>query len=422
METRSSLTAALSLLIIAFHCLYYFPVIETLGHDSGYSPQRIAAVALLFAGLSCIVFGFLRSALNTFSDYSIVVKFFYSIFLLWCLVIVAKSVSLDLKETWQLFNRADGAGPWMIPLVMLLGGKMLTWQRLNKIFIVHTTIAIACAVIAVLFFQNETSAFRPFAFYRFGMLYAAGFLLMTWHYQRNFARMAGLIGIMTYGFIAFLSSARHGLVTMLYVLLTFIFLRQLQAEGVMNKLKGIYLNIFALMVLAMFVFVAVSFSGYVQGRLVTFEKKLTQDSRSKVVKEFINNMEKSPYLITGSGAAGTYKSYLFKKNYSKISQRPNIENGYLQLVHKGGIVMLVLFLLLAVPAAFVGILYSNNWFTRTTGFLVFGRLIDMVPYGLPWSDPSYILFWLCVGACLNPRFRRMSDAEISLYPAVPERA
>jgi hypothetical protein len=132
---------------------------------------------------------------------------------------------------------------------------------------------------------------------------------------------------------------------------------------------------------------------------------------------------KSPYLlITGSGASGTYTSSLYRKDYSKITKRPNIENGYLQLVHKGGIVMLALFLFMTVPAAFMGILFSNNWFTRTTGFLVFGRLIDMVAYGLPWTDPSYILFWLCVGACLNPRFRRMRDSEVSLHLVVTERA
>lgn len=420
METRFSIRAALSLSIIAINFIYCFPVIETLGHGTGYSVQRVAAVLLLSSGLSFIAFGYLISVLTTFSDYSMVVKFFYSIFLFWCLFVIANSVSMDLGATWQLFNRADGAGPWIIPLIMLLGGQVTTWQRLNRVFVLHTAIGIACAVIVVLFFKNEMSAFRPFAFFRFGMLYAGGFLLLTWHYQRNFARMAGLIGIVSYGFIAFLASARHGLITTLYVLLTFLFLRQLQVEGVVNKLKGIYLTVFGVIALVVISIVAVNYSGYVQGRYLQFEKKLTQDSRSVVITEFVNYAENSPYLVTGSGALGTYKTRLFY--HTGVTKRGNIENGYLQLVHKGGIVMLVLFLLLVYPAAFMAIFFSCNWFTRITGFMVFGRLIDMVPYGIPWTDPSYILFWLCVGACLNPRFRRMSDAEVSLYPVVPERA
>jgi hypothetical protein len=347
------------------------------------------------------------------------VKFIYVIFLIWCLVVVLTSFSMDLGATWQLFNRADGAGPWIVPLVMLLGGQLITWQRLNRLFVVHTAIAIAVALIVFIFFANETSSFRPFAFYRFGMLYASGFLLLTWQYQRNFARMAGLIGIVSYGFIAFLASARHGLVTTLYIMLTFIFIRQLQAKGVMNKMKGIYLNAFAVIALVAISVVAVNFSGYVQGRLTTFNNKLMQDSRSMVITEFVNYVKKSPYLVTGSGALGSYKTRLFY--HTGVTERPNIENGYLQLVHKGGIVMLLLFLLVVFPAAFMAIFFSSNWLTRATGFLVLGRLIDMVPYGLPWTDPSYILFWLCVGACLNPRFRRMSEADISLCPAVQER-
>ena len=83
--------------------------------------------------------------------------------------------------------------------------------------------------------------------------------------------------------------------------------------------------------------------------------------------------------------------------------------------------MLVLFLLVTVPAALLGLFGSSNWFTRIAGVLVFGRLIDMVFYGLPWTDPAYVLFWLCVGACLNPRLRRTKETDISNYLAIPQK-
>ena len=320
---------------------------------------------------------------------------------------------MNLENTWQLFNRADGAGPWVIPLIMVLGGKLATWQRLNRVFIVHTTIAVAFAVIIVLFFKDENSAIRPFAFYRFGMLYASGFLLLTWYQQKYYARMIGLIGFLTYGFIAFLSLARHGLLTFLYTILIFLVIRQFQVKDMFRKIKGVYIYAFAVLLIVGMQIVTINYSEYVQNKTALLEKKLVQDSRSPVIKEFIDYVTNNPKLmLVGSGALGTYKTQLFL--YVGITQRDNIENGYLQLVHKGGIIMLVLFLALSVPAAYMGIFFSLNWFTRITGFIVLGRLIDMFTYGLPWTDPSYMIFWLSVGACLNPCLRRMNNKDISL--------
>jgi len=418
MELNFFQRMALLFTVLSINIIYIFPVVETIGHGTGYSVQRIAAALLISSSILLMVFSGLMSLIGVFIEYLLFTKITYLMFTCWCLVVVMKSVSMSLGDTWQMFNRADGAGPWFVPFVMLLGGQIVTWQRLNIVFLMHTVGAIFLAVIVVLFFKNETSAFRPFAFYRFGLLYASGFLLLTWRYQRPFARKVGIVGVLTYGFIAFLALARHGLVTTLYVLFVFMLVRQLQVQGLFNKIKGVYLKIFGILVIVVALATAVYASEYVAARYNKFLNKFGQDSRSMVIKEFVKYAKNSEYLITGSGAMGTYKTYLFRG----ITKRENIENGYLQLVHKGGIVMLVLFLFMAIPAALMGILRSSNWFTRITGFLVLGRLIDMFPYGIPWTDSSYILFWLCVGACLSPQLRRMCDADISLHNTVLKEA
>jgi hypothetical protein len=386
-----------------------------------YSAPHLASVFLMSSGIALLGLASLMSLPDAFGEYPLCAKTNWSLLIIWCAAAILMSFSMDARATWQLFNRADGAGPWLIPMLMLLGGQMATWRRLNSIFVVHTVIAVFLAAIVVLFFKSEASPFRPAEFYKFGMMYAGGFLFLTWSYQRKFARLVGLAGIVTYGFIAFVASWRHGLVTFLYVLVAFMLIRQLQTRGFLNKVLAVYLYTFGIMVLAVTLIAAVSTSDYLMTRSEKFKKKFGQDSRSAVIKEFMKYEDKNPGLfITGSGALGTYPSALFTDR--GISKRENIENGYLQIIHKGGLIMLVLFLAVTVPAALLGLFGSLNWFTRIAGVLVFGRLMDMILYGIPWTDPSYILFWLCVGACLNPLLRRLRDTDISLVQVSPRTA
>ena len=404
---------AATFLAMSIGVLYLYPVVEVFGHGMAYSLPHLASVFLVASGIVLLGFAALLSLSDAFRPYPWCAKTTWSMLVLWCSAVILMSVSTDLRATWQLFNRVDGAGPWVIPMIMLLGGQMATWRRLNTLFIVHTAFAVFFAGLVVLFFRSEASSFRPSEFFKFGLLYAGGFLFLTWSYQRKFARLVGLAGTLAYGFIAFVASWRHGLVTCLYLVLAFMLIRQMQTKGLLNKMLTVYLYLFGMMLLAVVLMVAVNSSDYLTMRTERFQRKFGQDSRSAVIKEFLAYENRNPnLLITGSGALGTYTSVLFTDR--NISKRENIENGYLQIVHKGGLIMLVLFLAVTVPASLLGLFGSSNWFTRITGVLVFGRLTDMVLYGIPWTDPSYVLFWLCVGACLNPRLRRLRDADISI--------
>eukprot|EP00825_Cyclidium_porcatum_P051101 TRINITY_DN9290_c0_g1_i1.p1 TRINITY_DN9290_c0_g1~~TRINITY_DN9290_c0_g1_i1.p1 ORF type:complete len:146 (+),score=25.13 TRINITY_DN9290_c0_g1_i1:201-638(+) len=102
-------------------------------------------------------------------------------------------------------------------------------------------------------------------------------------------------------------------------------------------------------------------------------------------------------LIYGKGFDGTYYAPTIEEN----DYRSIIECGYLQTILKGGIVNLALFLLIAVPAAFLGIVKSNNTIAMAAGTIIILWLIDMFPWGMPALSIRYILVWICIGICYS---------------------
>ena len=143
-------------------------------------------------------------------------------------------------------------------------------------------------------------------------------------------------------------------------------------------------------------------------------ERLTEDSRSYVVDNFFKDMEKD--MLFGKGMNGKYYSPIEETAYvedgvkfDEIEFRDMIENGYLQSVLSGGIVNVVLFLLTILPAAFLGIVKSNNSFTRACGLTILLFAVDMVAYGLPRLTTQYLVVWISVGVCYTHSLRNLDE-------------
>ena len=135
---------------------------------------------------------------------------------------------------------------------------------------------------------------------------------------------------------------------------------------------------------------------------------LTENTRGVVYEAFVKDMSKKDWVI-GKGFLGKYycPGAEMDKDYRFI-----IESGYLQTILKGGIISLVLFLLIALPAAFLGIVKSKNILSKASGTIVILWLIDMFPWGMPAINIRYILVWVCIGICYSKVIRNLSEAEI----------
>lgn len=153
-----------------------------------------------------------------------------------------------------------------------------------------------------------------------------------------------------------------------------------------------------------------AFVMYQSGLLDFFLAKVDNDSRSGVEFSFYADMDILSWII-GRGALGTYfdSSPLF--DYID-GQRTEIETGYLNMILKGGIVYLVLYVLVLFKAFYKGYFKTNNDFTKAFACMCLISCIELIPYGIQMMNLKYIALWMGVGLCLNKNIREMTNAEI----------
>ena len=143
--------------------------------------------------------------------------------------------------------------------------------------------------------------------------------------------------------------------------------------------------------------------------------RISEDTRSGVFEMFFYYLKDDK--IFGNGMNGTYYCPLWDavvdgEFFAAVKFRNIIENGYLQLYLTGGIVHIVLFVLVLLPAAMMGFFMSSNQFVKACAVLIFLRLLDMFFYGLPTLTLSYVLVWICAGVCYKKSIRIMTNDEI----------
>jgi O-antigen ligase len=203
---------------------------------------------------------------------------------------------------------------------------------------------------------------------------------------------------------------RSGLATFLGFIFTGYFL---------NLLSSSRSKVFRYLPLIIVIFLLVLFSQHFEYYKEAFFQKLSsrisEDTRTAVFERFFYFLKDK--VLFGTGLNGTYYCPLWDVEidgvtFGAIEYRNIIENGYLQLYLTGGIVHVILYVLVLLPASIIGIFRSSNQFVKACGVLIFLRLIDMLMYGVPSLSLSYILVWICVGVCYKSSVRNLTNDEV----------
>ena len=230
-----------------------------------------------------------------------------------------------------------------------------------------------------------------------------GFLLMTWGYHKKGIKILAILTVLLSLVISTIMARRNIMLTFgnfigFSLLLTFLN----SSYSVKSKLYILTIVIFTT-TLAYHLFF-----NYQEKLFGKISDHLTENTRGVVYEAFVKDMSKKDWVI-GKGFLGKYycPGAEMDKDYRFI-----IESGYLQTILKGGIISLVLFLLIALPAAFLGIVKSKNILSKASGTIVILWLIDMFPWGMPAINIRYILVWVCIGICYSKVIRNLSEAEI----------
>lgn len=332
-------------------------------------------------------------------------KFIFSLFILYQLIIVLRGISFSYYNIKVYMQTAYVFWPFLIPLFIFFDKNLVTfgllfkWIYYSGVFFLLITLALPTLLLHRATAETYTGFFIP-----------CGFLLLNATYisnrKVNLSFFVILISIISLTYLA----RRSSLGSLLGFVVTAYFLNLIS-----NSKTKLFRYFPLIIIIVVFVLFSQSFEN---SKEVLFNKmalRLSEDTRSGVFERFFYYMKEN--MIFGKGLNGTYYCPLWDAEvdgefFGAVQFRNLIENGYLQLLLTGGIVHIVLFVLVLLPAAIKGIFMSSNQFSKACGILIFLRLVDMSFYGLPVLSFSYILVWICVGVCYKTSIRRLTDDEV----------
>lgn len=291
--------------------------------------------------------------------------------------------------------------PYLVPLVIFIPANIF---YLRKIFDFFTVTTILLFIFFILF-SNEllyiNSAFSEQTVWTFGT--GSGFLLLTWIYHNTKRRLISFSAVILSLFIATVMARRNIMLTFSnYLLFSILLIIFSSKQSIRSK---IYLFTFILLTTFSIYYLFTSYQDILFSKI---SARFTQETRDVVFLAFFKDMSPND-LLFGKGFGGTYYCPGIEPDRD---YRYLIESGYLQIILKGGYISLGLFLLVTLPAAYLGMIKSNNILSRATGAIVFLWLIDMVPWGMAAINIRYILLWTSISVCYSKEIRQLSDNEI----------
>jgi len=150
-----------------------------------------------------------------------------------------------------------------------------------------------------------------------------------------------------------------------------------------------------------------------------------KDSRTFLFTEMLDDLSFTEKIF-GRGSLGTYYSPFFTKvlrYFEHIGEywfaldnptRITVEVGYLQMILKGGFLLLFLNFGIMLRAVYVAFFKSNNNFVKRLGLFILAlTLLSLISFR-PAFTPTFILLWMSIGTVLNKKNRLMTDEDIKL--------
>lgn len=377
-------------------------IIYSLGFLTYISERLMSQLSLLIMifGLAGMALSFVKLIKLTISN--IYLRHVFPVFMIWQMYIIMRGIQdFDFQMLLNLLFSPYYFLHYLVPLVILIPANIFFTRKTFGFFV-------GLSILLFVFFFLFTNEilytnlnFSEQVVWTFGT--GSGFILLTWGYHTKKIKALAFLTVLLCLVISSIMARRNLLLTFgNFLVCSLIIILVSSGQSIKSKTYLLTL-IFVISALGYQVFF--SFQDQLFGRITTH---FGENTREIVFIAFFNDLTTKD-LIIGKGFLGEY--YCPGAEVG-IDYRFLIESGYLQMILKGGIVSLGIFLLIALPAAYLGILKSNNILSKASGIIVLLWLIDMFPWGMPAINIRYILVWTCIGICYSQKIRNLTEAEI----------
>lgn len=385
------------------YSLFWISIIfYSLGFLTYVSNHFISQLSLLIMIIGLIGIGYSYIKLIKVKIPSNYLSVVFPLFMVWQLYIIIRGIqNFNFEMLLNLLFSPYYFLHYLIPLIILIPANVFFAKRIFNLFAILSILLF----LVFLVFRNDllytNLNFSEQTIWTLGT--GAGFLLLTWSYQNTKIRLLAFLTVLLSLFVATVMARRNIMLTFSNFLIFSVFLI------LFNSKQSIRSKVYFLTAIIVVAVISVNVYLNYQDKLFSrISGHLTENTREFIYAAFIEDMTMKDWVF-GKGFLGEY--YCPGAEEGKDT-RFIIESGYLQTILKGGIINLVLFLLIALPAVYLGIIKSKNIISRASGTIVLLWLIDMFPWGMPAMNIRYILLWTCIGICYSKEFRNLTDNEV----------
>ncbi len=296
--------------------------------------------------------------------------------------------------------------PYLIPIIILFTRFDLAFFRLYYHYAVILLLPGLLVQVFTIVFDLSRALWIEQITRVFLFDLGSSFMLLSIHIlkRKNFAILVFVYILLAIFILSYFG--RRGI--LIDYILTIALMIILRLKSTLYTFKDRAIIYFSTLVLIIFLllFTNIFTSSYVYQR--GFSKEAFNESRGLVFEDFFLDFGSTSDWIFGRGIGGTVLRTLnVDQGTSNI-----IENGFLTILLKGGLLYLIPFVILLLRASYLGFYRSNNDLVKAMACLLLIYLIMMYTFNLPVFGTNYIIIWISVTVCLNSKSRNYDNEEI----------
>jgi hypothetical protein len=375
------------------------------------SPLRLFQLLQLSSLL--LIFWGIFSLIN-FKIENSYLQILYALYGIWFLALFVFGIRFFFEKTFLLYfllNPLYGGMLYLGPAVLLFPKKLDFYKKVFDAVILFCVISIFYNLISIKYLissDQENGINIDIVETYFDLGISCGFILLTYKYHSNRRKLLALLTILLILFFTIVR-ARRGLVIMTLGVIISSYLLYLFYSK--KKILVLYLSI---LIITIGAFYAANIFDIQKSRIFKFiAERGKEDTRTGVELYFYADMGPIDWII-GKGIKGEY--YCPNVDEDAVTNyRSVIETGYLQIILKGGLISLALFVLITVPAIFKGIFYSKNILSKAAGIWILLSLLSLYPATVNTFSLRYLLVWISIGICYSNKIRNIPDKVLEKY-------
>jgi len=317
------------------------------------------------------------------------------LFFIWLAVLYLDAIPDLLDTSYNYFNIKSFLTLYgflyLIPVFMSARGDLTFYRQLFRVLFL---MAFLYLILIILF---------PDARVEYYTMLAEGsiILLMTYPYHSKNKRVI-IIVVIFLALIFMMLEARRNKVLYYGGAVSLALLINLLSKDWISRTKKKTLILLSLLLFVGLILAGNAFDEFFYRMSTGF------DSREEIIELFVSDFNSSPMdWIWGRGLFGEFTGGILS---NRGGLRDGIENGYLQLILKGGLVWVVLLSIISFRSIYLGFFKSNNLLCKGYAMIVLLYFVDMIGFGIPQISMKYIMIFIAMAGC-NASWLRNCDDE-----------